>query len=202
MKLEHKRNCNSCKYSIFSRCEILKTEFPDEKDRKAKYKFMDNFICEKYKSMYIEYPIQVNDIELNERKSLLYLESIGKYCKVRYCQDNKTYLGLFLGELPIGISIVYKEDTKVIDASFRSNPAIFVFELNKIIYGRESWWCIIEKEEDLKDITDSDINNVWYVKALKQLSKENLKYKPTSNRKQKIPENFVADELCQKDKQK
>lgn len=198
--MQNKRNCKSCKYSMFSRCELLQQLFPDNKKTKEKYEYMDNFICEKFKSMYIEYPIQVNAIEQDERKSLLYLKEIGKYCKVRYCKDDKTYLGLFLGELPVGISIVYKEDTKALNASFRSNPAIFVFELNKIIYGCESWWSIIEKEEDLKDITDDDINNVWYVKALKQLSSsEKIKYKPASNRKQKTPKNFVADELNEGD---
>lgn len=170
--MKNKKNCHACKYSIFSRCEILKKEFPNEKDRKSKYKFMDNFICEKFKSIYIEYPIEVNDIQTNTNKSMLYHDEIGKYCKVRYCKDNKTYLGLFLGELPMDISISYTIDTKTINAAFRSNPAIFVFELNKIVFGCESWWGIIKNEEDLKEITDQDIDNIWYVKALKQLNKE------------------------------
>ena len=44
------------------------------------------------------------------------------------------------------------------------NPAIFVPELGKIIFGMESWWGRIKSEEELKDITDGDIENVWHVK--------------------------------------
>ena len=77
---------------------------------------------------------------------------------------------MFLGELPIGQNISYNRKSQVLDISFRNNPAIFVFELNKIIYGIESWWGIIETENDLKDISDQDINNIWYVKALNSLS--------------------------------
>jgi len=49
------------------------------------------------------------------------------------------------------------------------NPAIFVFDLNEIIFGYESWWGVIESEKQLKEITNDVIDNVWYVKALKQI---------------------------------
>ncbi len=52
------------------------------------------------------------------------------------------------------------------------NPAIFVFDLKKVIYGYESWWGEIKSEEDFRKITDLDINNLWYVKALKELLKK------------------------------
>mgnify|MGYP000282015848 FL=1 len=39
-------------------------------------------------------------------------------------------------------------------------------------FGAESWWSIIENPEELKDITDDDINSQWYVKALKAMHKE------------------------------
>jgi len=35
--------------------------------------------------------------------------------------------------------------------------------------GCGSWWGAIDNEEDLKDITDSDIENVWYVQLLKKI---------------------------------
>ena len=53
-----------------------------------------------------------------------------------------------------------------------TNPAIYVFDLQRIIFGAESWWSIIENQEELKDITDDDINNQWYVKALKAMHKD------------------------------
>ena len=45
-------------------------------------------------------------------------------------------------------------------------------ELKKIIYGCESWWHEITSVEELKDITDSDIDNTWYVQLLKNIGKE------------------------------
>lgn len=67
--------------------------------------------------------------------------------------------------------ISHNPDTKELSVSFDNNPAIFVFDLNKIIYGCESFWGIIETETDLKQITDQDIDSIWYVKALRQLGK-------------------------------
>jgi len=49
------------------------------------------------------------------------------------------------------------------------NPAIYIPKIGKVIYGMESWWKVINNKEELKDITDNDINNVWYVQALKIL---------------------------------
>jgi hypothetical protein len=95
---------------------------------------------------------------------------IGKFAKVRLCSSDKTYLGLFLGELPHDISVSYNEEAKTLNLGYMENPAIFVFDLNKIVYGAESWWSVIESERDMKDITDIDIENVWYVKALKAIS--------------------------------
>ena len=51
-----------------------------------------------------------------------------------------------------------------------TNPAIYVPVLDKIIWGYGSWWGPIKSEEHLKQITDEDIQNIWYVKALKQLA--------------------------------
>lgn len=72
--------------------------------------------------------------------------------------------------MPVGHSISHNSESKELSISFSNNPAIFVFDLNKIVYGMESRWGIIENEEDLKEITNKDINNIWYVKALKELS--------------------------------
>ena len=52
-----------------------------------------------------------------------------------------------------------------------TNPAIFVPELKKIIYGCESWWGTINNQDDLSDlnISDDDIQNTWYVKLLHEM---------------------------------
>ena len=51
-----------------------------------------------------------------------------------------------------------------------TNPAMFVPELKKIIWGCGSWWSKIKSEGDLKQITDEDIKNTWYVKLVSQLA--------------------------------
>lgn len=179
MSEEIKRNCNSCKFSFLNRCEVLKNnkEFQEIKNAKfdmlADFEFKNNFICDNYKSRFIEYPIEVSKISTNGNEGSYRNSEIGKFvkiapCGVEYC--GKTYLGLYLGDLPVGHSISHNSKTKELSISFSNNPAIFVFDLNKIVYGMESWWGIIESEEDLKEITESDVNNIWYVKALKELS--------------------------------
>lgn len=180
MNKEIKRNCNSCKFGILNMCEELRNNEEFQKiingkfDMLADFEFKEKYICSKYESIYIEYPIEVSKIKPNNNKGSYRKDTIGKFVKIKPCGEEyggKTYLGLFLGELPIGHSISYDPKTKELDVSFRNNPAIFVFDLNKIVYGMESWWGIIENKEDLKAITESDINNVWYVKALNELTK-------------------------------
>lgn len=185
MSNEFKRSCVTCKFSALRTCETLKNnneymELAKEIEGETfmardlrKYEFKEKFICDKYKSRYIEYPIEVSKINKNTEKRGLRDSEIGKFAKISPCgkeYEGKTYLGLFLGDLPIGNHVSHNNETKELNISFSTNPAIFVFDLKKIIYGCESWWGIIEKEEDLKDITDKEINNIWYVKALKSLS--------------------------------
>ena len=56
--------------------------------------------------------------------------------------------------------------------SAETNPAIFVPELKQIIYGCESWWGIIDDLNELKDITEEEIESVWYVRLLKEMCGE------------------------------
>lgn len=96
---------------------------------------------------------------------------MGALVKVRPCGEeygNKTYLGFLIGEIALGSSITTIDDK--IQLNFSSyNPAMFVPELKKVIYGAGSWWSEIESEEELKEITNDDIENVWYVKLLQGL---------------------------------
>ena len=95
----------------------------------------------------------------------------GRPVRVRPCAkeyEDKTFFGIFIGDVPLSVS--HKIDNQGVVTATRSmyNPAIFVPELNKIIYGIESWWGEINSEDELnKLITDELINNVWYVKLLK-----------------------------------
>lgn len=97
---------------------------------------------------------------------------VGSLVKIRPCgkeHQNKTYLGFLIGEVALGGSINVTEDKIQLNFS-NHNPAIFVPELKKLIYGNESWWSVIKSEEELKEITDYDIENVWYLKLLKTMS--------------------------------
>lgn len=129
--------------------------------------------CESYSSRYIEYPISVNKIQMASLKPDEYdMRRAGMLVKVRPCKEeyhNKTYLGLYLGELPYTNSASYDEETGELKVKPIHNPAIYIFDLKRIIFGAESWWQKVDSIEDVSDITDADIDNVWYVKLLNQL---------------------------------
>lgn len=72
-----------------------------------------------------------------------------------------------MGDLPISITTSYSGETGILTNRTMNNPAIFVPELKKIIYGCESWWREIESIEDFNGISKGDIENTWYVKLLK-----------------------------------
>ncbi len=83
----------------------------------------------------------------------------GTFVSIRPCAeeyDNKTFLGVYIGALSVN--------------NMTHNPCIWVPDLQEYIFGFESWWGEIETPEQLHDISDADIQNVWYVRALKQLA--------------------------------
>lgn len=182
------KNCNSCRLGLLGTCEGLKNNAEYQAIwKKAEttqgflgslnaHEFKETFVCDQYKCRYIEYPLTITGIDKNTDRCGLRDSQVGKFAKVAPCGDEyhgKTFLGLYLGELPIDILCSHRADTGKLSVGFMSNPAIFVFDLNKIVYGCESWWSIIESEKDLKDIAPEDIQNVWYVKAIKQFVEQN-----------------------------
>ena len=184
MKATEKKNCNRCrKDGLFNSCDVLNNnkEYMKIKEEEkgdffatGAFEFKDNYVCDKFDSMFIEYPIEVSKIKTNNKIEGIRDAEIGRFTKVRPCgkeYEGKTYLGIYLGDLPIGNQISHNKLTGELSVAFETNPANFVFGLNKIIFGNASWWGIIKTEEELKNITDKDIENVWYVKALKQLQK-------------------------------
>lgn len=98
----------------------------------------------------------------------------GSFVAVRPVVDNpehKTYLGILLGTYcPPTLS--FDKETGILNIGRgMGNPAIWVPDLNKVVMGYESWWGRINSPEDLKAITNQDIENVWYVQALRALHK-------------------------------
>lgn len=134
--------------------------------------------CKKFSSRYIEYPLTIQGID-NQDINFTGLYETGSLCAVKPCGEDyggKTFLGIYLGDLPVRIISIYNETNGMLTNNAMNNPAVFVPELKKIIFGMESWWRIIEKEEDLKDITDKEIEDTWYVRLLKKnMNKEGEK---------------------------
>lgn len=103
----------------------------------------------------------------------------GKFVSVRPAgkeHADKTYLGIYMGDMPyLDMQIVERPEhnDKALRISRRDsygNPAIYVPTLNQIFYGVESWWGVIKSPDQLRKISDADINSVWYVQALESLS--------------------------------
>lgn len=116
----------------------------------------------------LEEPLQIKELEFRVEQ----FKKQSVYVAVRPVDDEKTYLGLLIGEYPIGFSGIYAIKDQKLTVMGRTNPMIFIPELERVVFGYESWWGRIKSEDQLKQITDADIQNVWYVKALKTLSAE------------------------------
>jgi hypothetical protein len=121
----------------------------------------------------IVYPIEVAKVTPTSPvdRSLL---PVGSWVAVRPVTDNpdqKTYLGVYLGELPLKSAVpAYHRKTQELQFMVMTNPGIFVPDLSRVVYGYGSWWGLIKGPDDLKKITNQDIENVWYVKALREMA--------------------------------
>lgn len=96
--------------------------------------------------------------------------------KVRPCGDeykNKTYLGFLIGDAALSSSIKIEDMSLICSFSF-FNPMIYIPERGTLVYGVESWWHEISSIAELKDITDEDIDNVWYIQLAKKLLASNI----------------------------
>lgn len=153
--------------------------------------------CPHFKSKFIEYPIQVNKINtekfnntgMHQTGTLVAIQPCGKEYK------NKTYLGIYLGNLPYGPHVSYNEERKELSVKGFYNPAIYVFELKKIIFGMESWWQTLQSIDDFKEITKEDIENQPYVKMLRQINHES-KPEPTHDDTKTVKVHVSMDIDC------
>ena len=145
-KINLKDKINRCKYchlsvephSVGFCCTVNGWE--DESIRKITKHDCDN--CTNFESRYIEYPIVVQNIENEKINTKEIGHRCGCLCEVRPCGEEyqgKSFVGVYLGRLPIAIYSSFERRTGVLKNSTMSNPAFFVPELRKIIYGYESW---------------------------------------------------------------
>lgn len=126
--------------------------------------------CIQFKNKHIQYPIEVNKIKYKPFKSWNRYEP-GTPVRIMPCAKEykeKTYLGMYLGNLPTQNYVSYERKNKQLDICTMNNPAIYVFELKKIIYGCESYWSVIDDPNDFNEITKEVLDNVWYVQLLKE----------------------------------
>ncbi len=123
----------------------------------------------------IRYLVELSEIkEIGYPKNEAIRESrdTGSLVKVRPCSkefEDKTFIGVMIGDAALS-SCVSIEENKIVCSWAHYNPAILIPDIGKIVYGCGSWWGRIKSESDLKDISDMDIDNIWYVKALKQIA--------------------------------
>lgn len=116
-------------------------------------------------------PAEVAEVRVSKSAFLPAERHVGDLVSVRPVGGEKTYLGVMLGNLATGeATVAYSARDKRVQVLLDANPAIYVFELARIVRGRESWWGVIRSEEDLRRITDFDIENAWCVRALKALA--------------------------------
>jgi len=150
-------------------------------------KICEDYIAEMYSEeglfQTIKYPVQIHGIDIHHQIWNEKDKNVGRMVEIRPCNEkyeNKTFLGLYLGDLPLGLSVSLNRKTEILHVrTGYCNPAIWIPPLQKVIWGCESWWGFIESEEQLKNITDETIENLWYVRALKEfLGSKNKKEKP------------------------
>ena len=99
---------------------------------------------------------------------------VGRPVSIRPCiegVEDKTYMGVFLGHIALGVNFALKDGTIEI-SHMHYNPAILVPELGRVVFGYQSWWGFIDSPEQLKEITDEVIQDIWYVKGLKALAQK------------------------------
>ena len=126
----------------------------------------------------ITFPIEVAHIRSSKNPVLLnrtiFGEPCGKFVAVRPCAKefgDKTFLGVLIGSIAVKEFISFDKDSRTLSVErCLYNPLIFIPDRSKTVFGYESWWGEIKDETHLKEITDEDIKNVWYVKALAQLA--------------------------------
>lgn len=155
---QHKKSCDKCrKYrpSDDFKSLVCTEGLPAEKAEQ----------CEHFASRYITYPIQVDRIEVKQ------VTHLHKPClvRIRPCNCDKTFLGFLCGDMGDSPMASYSDKERTLQISIMQNPAIFVPELMRVVWGYESWWAPIRSQEELSEITDDIIQAQWYVQLAKRL---------------------------------
>jgi len=164
VRLDNTESCETCKGSGEAPAEL------------SKYGIIECNHCEGSGRIEPFCPRVILNVDVDRKmihdKELMGNTKCGDWVAVRPCDDQyngKTFLGIYLGDLPIDITVLIDKKTHKLQVGPHCNPAMYVPDIKKIIYGCGSWWHKIVKPEDLKQLTDQDIENVWYVRAMKEI---------------------------------
>lgn len=126
--------------------------------------------CNQFESKYIEFPLTISDIEIKQPKAWnISFDPV----RVRLCEDEKTYFGIYLGEFPWMTGASFHETDGKLEIWTTENPCIFIPEQKKVVFGASCWWSKIENLNDISDIsdiTDETIENQWYMKLLREMT--------------------------------
>jgi hypothetical protein len=121
----------------------------------------------------LNFPVEVSAIEILSDRQRRDAAKVGALVRVRPCAKDcgdKTYLGIFLGDLPLEVDAFYRDKSHKLTIGLHRNPAMFVPELKRVVWGCGSWWGFIEKPEDAERmITGESIASIPYVKVLKAM---------------------------------
>lgn len=140
------------------------------KEQKEKFNFYSGYGAEEG-----TLPIEVKDIVMREQYPLDNNESLnrakpGDLVAVRLAGEEGTHLGIYLGGARHRLYAKFEKATGILELmNAGDNPAMFVFELGRVVYGFQSWWKKIESIDQFKQITNQDIEGTWYVQMLKHM---------------------------------
>lgn len=142
--------------------------------------------------MSLKFPITVNAVIFERspmsepyQEKLLFGGQCGDFVAVRPCDakfEGKTFLGVLIGSIPLSQGVQFNAATGELTVRrHMHNPMIFIPEHSTVVFGCGSWWGRIKDETQLRSITNADIANVWYVKALQWLSDSSSPPSPDTN---------------------
>lgn len=112
--------------------------------------------CPHYRSRNIEYPIQVDRINVNPLKNDEFNEkNIGRKARLQLTEDyvdpdnTKFYEGTFIGDIAIMPYVSYQRTVKELNVGLATTPGFFVQELNRLVCGSDCFWEFSEEQDTI-----------------------------------------------------
>jgi cell wall-associated NlpC family hydrolase len=122
----------------------------------------------------VAWPVEVRGVNVWVAPALLRVATCGDLVRVRLAGEQATHVGIYLGDLLVpSFLVAYRKSTQEFQVPVRTNPAIFVPALRRVVWGQESWWGPVKDAADLeRAITAADIDGQPYVQMLRALAEK------------------------------